>query len=98
MILMGIPNSFKWFNRSLTELNKLSYEEKKSILKKEELNIRHIIGESVPTLVFGKVAKNIKKQEIDCILSTKEVKEIITKNQLFSNEILLDFIENNKSY
>ncbi len=61
MLLMNIPYSFKWTNLSFEELNKLSLKDKIDFLKKNELNIRHSIGESVPTIIFSKIATNIKK-------------------------------------
>lgn len=61
MLMMSIPESFKWIDKDILELNNLSLEEKKKLLKKEELNIRQSIGEAVPTGVFKEIAKNIKK-------------------------------------
>ena len=62
MLFMNIPHSFKWTNLSFEELNKLSLKDKIDFLKKNELNIRHSIGESVPTIIFSKIALNIKKR------------------------------------
>ena len=62
MLLMNIPYSFKWTNLSFEELNKLSLKDKIDFLKKNELNIRHSIGESVPTIIFSKIALNIKNK------------------------------------
>lgn len=61
MILMSIPNSFKWVEKDFNELNKLSNSEKKQILSKEEINIRQSIGEAVPTEIFRQIAEIIKK-------------------------------------
>lgn len=61
MIFMNIPESFKWTNHSLSELNDLNETEKKTYLKKHEVNIRQSLGEAVPTIIFSKIAKNIKK-------------------------------------
>lgn len=60
MLMMSIPESFKWVDKEMSELNNLSIEEKRKLLKKEELNIRQSIGEAVPTGVFREIAKNIK--------------------------------------
>ena len=62
MLFMNIPHSFKWTNLSFEELNKLSLKDKIDFLKKNELNIRHSIGESVPTIIFSKIALNIKNR------------------------------------
>lgn len=60
MIFMTIPSTFKWFKESLDDLNKLPLIEKRNFLKTHEINIRQVIGEAVPTLIFKKIAKNIK--------------------------------------
>ncbi|UXS68065.1 DNA cytosine methyltransferase [Staphylococcus chromogenes] len=60
MLLMNIPENFKWTSKyTLKELNKLNYEEKKDFLKKNEMTIRHSIGEAIPTIIIQKIAKNI---------------------------------------
>lgn len=59
MKMMTIPDSFKWLNLELEELNKLSFEEKRKLSKKEEMNIRQSIGEAVPTEIFRQIAKKI---------------------------------------
>lgn len=65
MILMTIPENFKWSELSLAELNMLSDEEKRAYLKKEEIKIRQSIGEAVPTTIFEQVAKKIKKWNLN---------------------------------
>lgn len=62
MCMMSIPESFKWVEKDLSELNGLLDAEKRKLLKKEELNIRQSIGEAVPTGVFREIAKNIAHQ------------------------------------
>lgn len=59
MKMMSIPDSFKWIDKDLKQLNELSYEEKRKLSKKEEMNIRQSIGEAVPTEIFRKIAKKI---------------------------------------
>ena len=44
MRMMSIPDSFKWSNTNVDDLNKYSLLDKKSFLKREELNIRHCGG------------------------------------------------------
>jgi DNA (cytosine-5)-methyltransferase 1 len=61
MIFMNIPENFKWTNHTLSELNELNEIEKKAYLKKHEVNIRQSLGEAVPTIIFSKIAKNIKE-------------------------------------
>lgn len=55
MTLMTIPNEFKWTNDddNITPLNSTPY------LKKNELNIRRCIGESIPTHILNDIANKI---------------------------------------
>lgn len=57
MILMTIPNDFKWTDKDseLTPDNSTEY------LKKNELNIRRCIGEAVPTHIIADIAEKIKQ-------------------------------------
>ena len=92
MLMMSIPENFQWTNTSIEKLNKLSFLEKKMFLKKEELNIRHCIGEAVPTGVFANIAKRIKDILNQKVLSTTEINNIIKKEELSKIENLLSFI------
>lgn len=47
LLLMNIPNNFKWSEISEEELNNLPLEEKQQFLKENEANIRECIGEAV---------------------------------------------------
>ncbi len=60
MLMMNIPESFKWLPQSLDELNAMSLEQKTALMKKEELNIRQCIGEAVPTVIMRQIAKRVK--------------------------------------
>lgn len=71
MLMMNIPDNFKWVEESEEELNKLSLEEKQEFLKKNEINIRQCIGEAVPTIIMQKIARNIK----DVLLNGKKSKK-----------------------
>lgn len=62
MIMMSIPETFNWSKFSKEELNNLSEEEKRNYLSKNEMNIRQSLGEAVPTLIFRKIANNIKEE------------------------------------
>ena len=79
MLMMSIPENFQWTNTPTEKLNKLNLLEKKMFLKKEELNIRHCIGEAVPTGVFANIAKKIKDVLSQKALSTTEINNIIKK-------------------
>jgi DNA (cytosine-5)-methyltransferase 1 len=92
MLMMSIPESFQWSNKSTEKLNKMSVLEKKMFLKKEELNIRHCIGEAVPTGVFLNISQKIKDVLNQKFLSTTEINSIIKKENLSETEKLLSFI------
>jgi DNA (cytosine-5)-methyltransferase 1 len=96
MKMMTLPNEFKWSNTDFKFLNNLSYEEKKKYLKQNELNIRHCIGEAVPTKIFEQIAQNIKKTLKHKVLSINEINKIIQKNNLQDTNTLQNFIINNK--
>ena len=95
MRMMSIPESFKWSKHSSSELNLLPLEKKKKFLRENELNIRHCIGEAVPTEVFKSIASNIKKALKNKILSVSEVNRIINKEKLDENNTLKQFIKEN---
>jgi DNA (cytosine-5)-methyltransferase 1 len=81
MRLMTIPDSFKWTDDNYEKLNSRSLQEKKSFLSKEELNIRHSIGEAVPTAIFRAIAANIKKNLIRKNFNKNEAKKLIEENE-----------------
>lgn len=96
MLMMSIPNSFKWIDLDFDKVNKLSKEEKEKILSKEDINIRQSIGEAVPTEIFRQIAENIKKKFESIYLSDKEIKKIIEKNNLFDYKNLLNYLKHHK--
>lgn len=91
MRLMSIPEDFRWMDMSLDELNALSNDEKRKVLKKEEANIRQTIGEAVPTRVFRDVAANIKRVLAKTNLNDSEIGRFIDENNLM-NEGLSQFL------
>jgi len=95
MRMMSIPESFEWFNVSTKDLNEKTDLEKKLFLKKEELNIRHCLGEAVPTGVFKSIASNIKNFYKKEKISSSEIKSIIEEHKLNITENLILFIKEN---
>lgn len=95
MKLMTIPDSFKWLDIELEDLNHLSYDEKRKLSKKEELNIRQSIGEAVPTIIFQQIGKKIKEFLQTPILHEKEIKKLILEYNLENFENLKNYIEHN---
>ena len=97
MRMMTIPDTFKWLEYNLSNLNQLSVAEKQKVSKKEELNIRQSIGEAVPTIIFRQIANKIKKNLLFPKLTYKEIKELIDKNNLVDNEKLKQFLHKGKN-
>lgn len=96
MNIMTIPKTFKWVELDENILNKLTIEEKKKFLKKEEINIRQSIGEAVPTEIFHQIATNIKENLNRKNYSLREINKLIKDNNLLNNGNLNDFIKKNK--
>ena len=95
MRMMTIPSEFKWSNIDFNTLNNLSHKEKKKYLKQDELNIRHCIGEAVPTMIFEQIAQNVKKVLKHKVLSINECEKIIQEYTLQDINNLQNFIINN---
>jgi DNA (cytosine-5)-methyltransferase 1 len=95
MLMMSIPNSFKWTEKPVEELNKLSLEQKRLFLKKEEMNIRHCLGEAVPTIIFQQIAKKIKSYLLNDNFNEQNIKKIIEDRKLENIENLNSFLEKN---
>ncbi|MGX1023870.1 DNA cytosine methyltransferase [Psychroflexus sp. MBR-150] len=95
MRMMSIPESFEWSHIKTEKLNHLSELEKKAFLKKEELNIRHCIGEAVPTGVFKSIASNIKKANKNESLSISQIKSLEKEYQLNETDNIINFIKSN---
>ena len=96
MEMMTIPDCFKWIEKDIEEINQLSLEEKRKFLKKEEIKIRQSLGESVPTIIFNNIAKNIKNIIEKKILSTAQINKIITEYELYNTNNLIQFIQKNE--
>ncbi len=92
MIMMSIPYSFTWFDRPIEDLQKLTKNEKKSLLKKNEINIRQSIGESVPTKVFFDIAKQYS--DLHKVFSEKQYNVDEIDNYLRDINKLLSEIKN----
>jgi DNA (cytosine-5)-methyltransferase 1 len=95
MMMMSIPDSFEWAGVGVKELNKLSFEDKVAFLKKEELNIRHCIGESVPTKVFENIASKIKRANKSTKMSLSQIRNLEKELKLSKIVNLVGFIEKN---
>lgn len=95
MKLMTIPDEFKWIDKEIEELNKLEINQKRILLKKEEINIRQSIGEAVPTVIFSQIAKKIKDYLLNNEnLNIKQIEQIIKDNKLYNIKNLKNYIKN----
>ncbi|WP_305843131.1 DNA cytosine methyltransferase [Photobacterium leiognathi] len=63
MLMMSIPDTFKWVSPELLPSNNADYTEKYAFRKNNEMNIRQCIGEAVPTAIFSAIGKNILKSD-----------------------------------
>jgi DNA (cytosine-5)-methyltransferase 1 len=95
MRMMSIPESFEWSNVKTKDLNERTHLEKKLFLKKEELNIRHCLGEAVPTGVFKSIASNIKKFYKKEKISSSKISSLVKENKLNITDNLINFIKDN---
>lgn len=95
MKMMTIPFDFKWVVTDFAKLNNLTVIEKKNFLKKEEIKIRQVIGEAVPTVIFENIANKIKKNIKNKCINTVQAKKIIEQNKLTDVDSLCNFITTN---
>lgn len=98
MLMMSIPNDFEWSNIKLKDLNRLTTIEKKAFLKKEELNIRHCIGEAIPTGVMSSMALNIKHSLNKESLKLREIKSLTEKFRLDETKEICKFLKKDKKH
>lgn len=96
MLMMSIPDSFKWTAENLQELNALDGESRSQYLKKHEVNIRQTIGEAVPTIIFQQIAAKFKNTMLQPRLSNQDVKTIISQNGLTNLTKLRSYIVKHK--
>lgn len=95
MMMMTIPSSFRWVEAGFEELNAMSDAEKRSFLKKNEINIRQSLGEAVPTEIFRSIASNIKHMLGKRFFKDMEIKTEISAEQLTDVNCLIDYIRTN---
>ncbi len=95
MKLMSISDDFKWSDVDVKKLNSMPLEQKENFLKKEELNIRRSIGESVPPTIFRDIAKKIRYILTQTKLNESEIANAIKKHKLKVHRNLKEFIKKN---
>lgn len=95
MRMMTVPDTFRWVDADLEELNKLSLDEKRAFLKKEEIKIRQSLGEAVPTVIFNGIAKNIKKVLNHSPLDGNGIRRIVNETNFENVDDIIGFITEN---
>lgn len=95
MLMMSIPDSFRWSDIPFEKLNNLTFDLKTKYLKKVETNIRQSIGEAVPTIIFRQIATNIKNYLNAKEYSLQDINTIIKQENLTDKNNLLNFIRTN---
>lgn len=95
MLMMTVPETFKWVDTEFDILNSWINKEKRAFLKKEEIKIRQSLGEAVPTVIFQSIAKKIVDALQHEILSTSAVNKLVSDKHLSNVDNLMDFIITN---
>ena len=93
MLIMTIPEDFKWVSDSVLPTNDDSFEIKAKFRKKTEFNIRQCIGEAVPTDIFRVIASKIKAIEESKKKDTKYITKLIEDNNLSDFDELMSFLK-----
>jgi DNA (cytosine-5)-methyltransferase 1 len=95
MLLMTIPDSFKWVDDNINALNQGTIEKKKRFLRSIEGNIRQCIGEAVPTIILYKIALNISDFLKSKSYSDQTIKRIISDRMLSHTDNMLQYLDEN---
>jgi DNA (cytosine-5)-methyltransferase 1 len=95
MEMMTIPTSFSWIDMGIKELNSLQGDEKRSLYKAHEMNIRQCLGEAVPTEILHQIAYNIKMCLLRKRCESLEINRLIAEYVLDDREHLKDFLKSN---
>ena len=98
MLMMSVPEHFRWSVIPFEKLNALTEKEKQAFLKKEEINIRQSLGEAVPTIIFRQIANKISKILTKKKYSELEINNLIEKKNLTKHENLLQFIAQSQAH
>ncbi|WP_102409457.1 DNA cytosine methyltransferase [Vibrio cyclitrophicus] len=94
MLMMSIPESFRWFSPGTVPVNSADFEVKNQFRKQTDINIRQCLGEAVPSAVFGEIGSKIMNMTSPR-LSKKQISEIIHGNHLENMAKLYQFVEQN---
>lgn len=95
MLMMTVPFDFKWVEANFDELNRLTIEQKRVFLKKEEIKIRQSLGEAVPTTIFQSIARKIANFLDYSPINTANINKLIMSHNLSDTKNLKSFIKEN---
>lgn len=95
MEMMTVPQSFRWVEQSVEELNLLSEEKKREIYKNNEVNIRQCLGEAVPTEIVRQIAANIRAELSKKKCETLDINKLVQEYNLLQKDALKAFIKEN---
>lgn len=95
MRMMTVPDSFKWSDESLEQLNELPESQKRAYLKREEIKIRQSLGEAVPTIIFQKIAANIRSVLDTTPINSATINRMVNQYRFQSVDEIIAFIETN---
>lgn len=95
MLMMTVPETFRWVVQDIDSLNQLPYEKKRAFLKKEEIKIRQSLGEAVPTVIFQAIAHKIKNALNHPPVNTSFINRIVDSEELAKTDNLMRFISEN---
>lgn len=95
MIMMTIPQEFKWAESDLNVLNRLSTVEKTEFMKRNEFLIRQSIGEAVPTAIFQEIAHRMKLCLQAKTMNTRLMVNLLDEYDFTDVDTLLGFIDKN---
>lgn len=98
MLMMSVPHDFKWTEVAFSNLNEWSKKEKQGFLRKVEINIRQVLGEAVPTVIFKQIANKIARRFSKKDYTEQEMSSLIEKKNLTIQENLLQFIRQSQTH
>lgn len=97
MLMMSVPETFKWTAIPVAQLNSLSLADKQAFLSKVEMNIRHSLGEAVPTVIFQQIAIKIKNYMLGRYFTEQSIAKLIKDNRISDALSLNKFVAENAS-
>ncbi len=95
MKMMTVPETFRWSDKSLDELNSLTENEKKDFLRNNEMKIRQSLGEAVPTIIFQEIASNICSVLNNSSVNRGAINSIIKNYNIKNANDIIRFINDN---